>query len=97
MSRVAILHMSEDNTTFVSHAPAPHNVLNPRASGRITRHALRPATLAVLAAQLELVIPSPGPGPSPCPDLGPGLDPGPGPRNRGLRLRFACRSLGGLL
>ena len=93
MSRVAILHMSEDNTTFVSHAPAPHNVLNPRASGRITRHALRPATLAVLAAQLELVIPSP----SPCPDLGPGLDPGPGPRNRGLRLRFACRSLGGLL
>ena len=29
--------MSEDNTTFVSHAPAPHTVLNPRASGRITR------------------------------------------------------------
>ena len=56
-----------------------------------------PSIAVACSLHLELANPGPGPIPSPCPDRGPGLDTGPGPRYRGLWLRFACRSLGGLL
>ena len=90
-ARLVPLHDSQ----CASLMPMPRTPQGLAASHALaTQHPPSPCSL-----HLELANPGPIPIPIPIPSpgLGRGLDPGHGARGRGLGLRFACRSLGGLL